>query len=29
MSKSNEILLKQEGFKYDMPLDSKTGYYHI
>ena len=29
MPKINEILLRQEGFKYDMSLDLNMGYYHI
>ena len=29
MPKTNEMLLKLEGFKYDIPLDLNMGYYHI
>ena len=29
MPKINEMLLKLEGFKYDVSLDLNMGYYHI
>ena len=29
MPKTNEILLKLEGFQYDTSLDLNMGYYHI
>ena len=29
MSKTNEMLLKVEGFQYTTPLDLNMGYYHI
>ena len=29
MQKVNEILLKLEGFQYDISLDLNVGYYHI
>ena len=29
MPKINEVLLKLEGFKYDISLDLNMGYYHI